>query len=151
MRTVRKVRREDIPELAEIEIRSLGPIWDKEDIGFNRERLEQYLSEFFSMDRMILIEDEDEILGFLHSRSYEGPVTGKKIRDILTITIHPDHYGEGLGKELMEYEREDAKKSNVDMLKLEVLSSNQRAVDFYKKQGFVEKKKIMTDEISKHN
>ncbi|MFW5927796.1 MAG: GNAT family N-acetyltransferase [Thermoplasmatota archaeon] len=149
MRKIRKVEEGDIQKVVDIELESLGPLYDSEDINFERGRLKKYLREFMSMDRMILIEDEDEILGFLHSRSYDDVVSGKKIREILTITIHPEYFGEGLGKELMEYERKDAKKSNCDVLKLEVLSSNERAIEFYEERGFDEKKKIMTDEISK--
>lgn len=149
MRSIRKVEEGDIPRVVDIELESLGPVYDDEDIDFERNRLKKYLKEFIDMDRMILIEDNDEILAFLHSRSYDDVVSSKKIREILTITIHPDHFGEGLGKELMEYERKDAKKSNYDVLKLEVLSSNERAIEFYEEQGFDEKKKIMTDELSK--
>ena len=149
MSRIRKVKEKDISDILDIELRSLGGMWKKENIDFDKERLLKYLREFFDIDRMILIEDEGDILGFLHSRTYEDTVSGKKIRDILTITIHPDHYGEGLGRELMEYERKDAKESKIDILKLEVLSSNERAIEFYKKQGFDEKKKIMTEEISK--
>ena len=149
MRRIRKVEEGDIPRVVDIELESLGPVYEDEDIDFERNRLKKYLKEFIDMDRMILIEDNDEILAFLHSRSYDDVVSSKKIREILTITIHPNHFGEGLGKELMEYERKDAKKSNYDVLKLEVLSSNDRAIEFYEEQGFDEKKKIMTDELSK--
>lgn len=149
MRSIRKVEEGDIPRVVDIELESLGPVYDVEDIDFERNRLKKYLKEFIDMDSMILIEDNDEILAFLHSRSYDDVVSSKKIREILTINIHPDHFGEGLVKELVEYERKDAKKSNYDVLKLEVLSSNERAIEFYEEQGFDEKKKIMTEKISK--
>ncbi len=151
MREIREVEKEDILDIVDIEINSLTPVYEDESIELEKERLIKYLKKFFEKDRMILVEDEERVLGFLHSRCYHDSISDKKIREILTITIHPDHYGEGLGKELMEFEREDAKSSNVDILKLEVLSSNDRAIDFYKKQGFDEKKKIMTDEVSREN
>jgi len=151
MREIREVEKEDILDIVDIEINSLTLVYEDESIELEKERMIKYLKKFFEKDRMILVEDEERVLGFLHSRSYQDSISDKKIREILTITIHPDHYGEDLGKELMEFEREDAKSSNVDILKLEVLSSNDRAIDFYKKQGFDEKKKIMTDEISREN
>lgn len=149
MRTIRVVDEEDISSVVDIEKRSLSPVYEEEDIDYEKDRLKNYFKEFLERDRMILIEDEDEVLGFLHSRSYEDPISGQKIRDILTITLHLDHFGEGLGKELMSYERKDARNKGIDIMKLEVLSSNERAIEFYKKQGFDEKKKIMTDKISK--
>ncbi len=149
MRKIKEVKKEDISLMVDIEIDSLGPIYEEEDIKYEKDRLKNYLEETLKEDRMIVIEEENEVLGFLHSRCYKDNISSKKIRDILTITIHPDHFGEGLGKELMEYERKDAKESNVDILKLEVLSSNQRAIEFYEKQGFDEKKKVMTEKISK--
>ncbi|MFW6176172.1 MAG: GNAT family N-acetyltransferase, partial [Thermoplasmatota archaeon] len=97
MRKIRKVEEGDIQKVVDIELESLGPLYDSEDINFERGRLKKYLREFMSMDRMIMIEDEDEILGFLHSRSYDDVVSRKKVREILTITIHPEYFGEGLG------------------------------------------------------
>jgi len=65
----------------------------------------------------------------------------------LTLAIHPDHFGEGIGSALMKNEKEDALKNGVDIIRLEVLSENNRAVDFYDKQGFSEKKKILIKKL----
>lgn len=84
------------------------------------------------------------MLGFLHSTTFKDVVSSDKVREILTIVIHPDYFGQGIGKELMENERLDAKEGDVDIMKLEALSENERALNFYKNQGFSEKKKVMT-------
>lgn len=146
---IREAEKEDLDDIVSLEIASLGPVWTENEVEYDEGEVRAFIQGAFDQDRMIVSEDDGDILGFLHSRSFEDIVTGKLIREILTLTIHPDHFGEGVGGELTEYEMEDAAEKDVDVLKLEVLSSNERAIKFYQKEGFSEKKKVMIMEPGK--
>lgn len=141
---IREAVKEDLEDVVSLEVSSLGPIWEEDDIDYDEDLLKTFLRKAFEKDRMVISERGGEVLAFLHSRTFEDAVTGMVVREILTLTIHPDHFGEGLGGSLVEYERRDAAEKGVDLVKLEVLSSNERAVKFYQKKGFSEKKKVMT-------
>jgi len=143
---IREAVKGDLDEVVSLEIASLGPVWTENEVDYDEGQVRDFVEKALDHDRMIVYDDAGDILGFLHSRSFEDIVTGKLIREILTLTIHPDHFGEGIGGKLIEYEREDAAERGVDVVKLEVLSSNERAIKFYQKEGFSEKKKVMTME-----
>ncbi len=146
---IRKVEVEDIEAVLELKRGSMGPVWEDAGISYDDESLRKFLQDRFVNDRMIVAVDDDDgrLVGFLHSTTFEGVVSSKKIREIFTLAVHPDHFGEGIGKELMENERKNAKAEGVDIVRLEVLSENKRAIDFYDKQDFTEKKKILIKKL----
>ncbi len=149
MTQIREAKKGDLDDIVSLEISSLGPIWTEDDVEYDEGCVRAFIEEAFDQERMVVFDDDGDILGFLHSRSFEDVVTGKLIREILTLTINPAHFGEGIGGKLIEYEREDAAQKGVDVVKLEVLSSNERAMQFYQKEGFSEKKKVMIMEPDK--
>ncbi len=148
---LRRIKGEDIPKIVELKKTSMGPVWDDAGISYDERSLKKFLQHRIVNDRMIGAFDEEEgeerILGFLHSTTFQDVVSSDKVREILTVVIHPDHFGQGIGEELMEKERLDAKEDGVDIMKLETLSENERALEFYEKQEFHEKKKVMTREL----
>lgn len=149
---IRRIKRDDIPKVVELKKSSMGPVWDEADISYDERSLRKFLQHRIVNDRMIAAftdenEEGEKILGFLHSTTFKDVVSSNKVREILTIVIHPDHFGQGIARELMENERMDAKEDEVDIMKLETLSENERALEFYKKQEFEEKKKVMTREL----
>ncbi len=149
---IRRADTEDIDAILELKKKSMGPVWNEAGISYDDKSLKKFLQDRFMNDKITLAvkpvsQNEETLIGFLHSTTYEGVVTSKKIRDILTLAIHPDHFGEGIGSALMKNEKEDALKNGVDIIRLEVLSENNRAVDFYDKQGFSEKKKILIKKL----
>ena len=56
---------------------------------------------------------------------------------ICQIAVHPDIQHSGVGSEMMEEVKKDAKAKKVNTLTLEVRESNTKAINFYKKHGFV--------------
>lgn len=143
----REASEEDLPGIIELEIESMGAVWDEEDIEYNKQTLEEFITQRLGHDRMIVIEDGGEIIGYLHSITYQDVVSDQLVREIAAITIHPEHFGEGLGGELIERERKNAADDGVDIMKLEVISANERAVKFYERHGFKELKKVMTRDV----
>ncbi len=146
--SIRKARLEDVPILTDIEMKSLGPIWKKEKIDYKKDYLFEHIEQGVLENNIVIIERRDSILAFSYSIIYEDVVTGAIVKEISTLAVHPDHLGEGLGSLLLEQEERDAIEKKVNIIKLEVLSRNKRALRFYEKDGFVEKKKIMVKKLS---
>ncbi len=121
----------------------MGPLWDREYIEYDANSLFEFIEERFDSDRLWVAEEDGNILGFLHSTTYLDAISSTKICEVFTVIVHPEHFGEGIGAALMEYERAAAAEDGVELLKLEVLSNNRRAMNFYDKMGFREKKKVM--------
>lgn len=85
---------------------------------------------------------------------YEGQIVGhalleplplKSISHVgqLSIGVHNGWQEKGIGKKLMQYLIDWAKKSkNIEKIELNVLASNERAIGLYKKLGFVEEGRL---------
>ena len=57
---------------------------------------------------------------------------------ILNVCVSPEHQGEGLGKILIEYLLDSARRMSADIVLLEVRPSNKKAVSLYHDMGFCE-------------
>lgn len=78
-----------------------------------------------------IIYDDDIPIGYFRTSN----LTKESI--YIGCDIHKDHRGKGIGyKAYLEFMPFIAKKHNLKKLKLEVLSSNERAFNLYKKLGF---------------
>ncbi|MFO8110049.1 MAG: GNAT family N-acetyltransferase [Thermoplasmata archaeon] len=149
-RMIREAGEEDIPEISELELMSLEPVWEREDIVPDRGSLKKFLVNGMEQGhRLVVMEDGGYISGFLHSVGYRDVITNDDIREIISLVVHPEHFGEGIGGELIENERLFCRSQGVALLKLEVLSSNQRGISFYRKHGFREIKKVMIRDVEK--
>jgi GNAT superfamily N-acetyltransferase len=69
-------------------------------------------------DHMILAFEDKKIVGFLWSQIVEGK-SGKTIDRVKMLLIHPERLGRGIAGQLMEEEREHAKKIGADVLNIE--------------------------------
>ncbi len=148
---IRRAKKEDISEIVQLEIAGMGPIWERERIDHDAGSLREFIDKHFGEDRCWVAEEDGTILGFLHSTTYQDAISSTKICEIYTVVVHPEHFGEGIGAGLIEQERIAAAKDGTNMLKLEVLSGNQRAMKFYSKQGFRERKKILVSQFNDKN
>lgn len=84
---------------------------------------------------MILAMDGEKIVGLLTI----FPLTRKRLahRGDLGITVRQSYWRQGIGKNLMVQALEAAKAApNLEMVYLEVLETNQKAIDLYEKMGF---------------
>ncbi len=145
---IRRARKEDIPDIVQLEIASMAPIWEREKIEYGSDNLYEFLENHFHKDRLWIAEEDGTLLGFVHSHTYQDAISNSKICEVFTMVVHPEHFGEGIGAKLMEHERSAAAEDGVNLLKLEVLSRNQRAMKFYDKMGFRERKKIMVSKMN---
>jgi len=78
----------------------------------------------------IVAETDGEIVGFTH-----GVVTEDE-GDVLRLSVHPDHQGEGVGTALHERLREDLQDFNMERMRAIDLASNEGGQQFYEEQGF---------------
>lgn len=63
----------------------------------------------------------------------------------INIAVHPDFQGSGVGVRLITEVKELARQQGVRKLSLRVLSSNERAISFYKRCGFVEQGRLVEE------
>jgi [ribosomal protein S18]-alanine N-acetyltransferase len=64
--------------------------------------------------------------------------TGGPDADVLTLAVHPDHWGHGVGTALLTALIDEAVKRSCDRVFLEVREDNPRARDLYRRHGFAE-------------
>ncbi|ELY65835.1 GNAT family N-acetyltransferase [Natrinema versiforme] len=73
---------------------------------------------------------DDEIVGFTHG------VVSEDEGDVLRMSVHPDHQGEGIGTALYERLREDLRDFNMERMRAIDLASNDGGREFYEEHGF---------------
>lgn len=80
-----------------------------------------------------------EIIAEIHSYTW-GIAKFSHVTSELTIAVAPDFQGQGVGKAIFVQLLETVEQTRPDILRVELAAqeSNQRAIAFYKKIGFVE-------------
>jgi len=78
------------------------------------------------------------IVGEIHGYSL-GPRVFAHVLGELTIAVHPDAQGMGVGKAMFTEFMRTVVKDRADILRVELIAreSNKKAIEFYKKLGFV--------------
>lgn len=99
------------------------------------------LNELAQVDNIFLIvEEKNKSIGYaqLIVNSKEEFLKGKSPLEIRRIYASREYIGKGVGKELMNASLTEAQKRGCDCVWLGVWEKNPRAIDFYKKWGFIE-------------
>ncbi|WP_222915923.1 GNAT family N-acetyltransferase [Natrinema sp. SYSU A 869] len=78
----------------------------------------------------LVAERDGEIVGFTHG------VVAEDEGDVLRMSVHPDHQGEGIGTALYEHLREDLQDFNMERMRAIDLASNDGGREFYEGHGF---------------
>lgn len=119
---IRAMRKEDIPEVSEIENLSFPSPWSS--------------NMFFS-------ELEKESFAFYHVLEYRDRLVGyggywriKNEAHLVTFAIHPSFRRMDLGTKLLEHLLKNAQDQSLDTITLEVRDSNLAAQRFYERFGF---------------
>jgi len=111
--------------------------WAYVNEAFQEAKIEEELNEPGSL--YILAYVNDELAGYARIRQsseVNEKFPGKKTIELQRIYAGQKFIGKGVGKALMNYCLEQAKKQNAEILWLGVWEHNQRAQQFYKKLGF---------------
>ena len=111
---------------------------------------EQYVEHFMvcAAERGIelIIQDtlaDGKIVAEIHCRKPEPKVFGHVLGD-LTIAVHPDYQGQGLGRKLFQALLDMVREERRDVLRVELIvrESNGRAIEMYEKLGFVKEGRL---------
>ncbi|MDQ1914067.1 GNAT family N-acetyltransferase [Paenibacillus sp. GD4] len=105
--------------------------------AFNSKQLEKELSN--SSSEFFFIYYKEELAGYLkiNWNDAQSEQMGDESLEIERIYIRHNYQRKGLGKYLINKAREIATKENKKMIWLGVWEKNEKAIDFYEKEGFV--------------
>ena len=120
---IRKMQEGDLNSVLEIESLSFHDPWNKEAMLY--ELHENPFSYYW------VIETEEKVIGFI------GLWITFDSAQITNIAIHPDYRHQGYGQLLMNQAISEAQKKYAEYLTLEVRVSNENAIRFYEKNGFM--------------
>ncbi len=119
---IRRMRKEDIPEVSQIERLSFPSPWSSNifSVELEKEKFAFYY----------LLEYQNRLV------AYGGYWKIKNEAHLVTLAVNPSFQRKGLGSRLLEYLLKEIQKQSLDTITLEVRSSNLIAQKFYKKFGF---------------
>lgn len=118
---IRNIEKTDIPYLVALEEELL-----KETVG--EEMLASELHNKFA--RFFVATFNDMVIGYLSCWMVEDTV------DIINVVIDKNYQHHGFGQALFSQMEEEAKINNCNNIMLEVKENNNRAINFYLKQGY---------------
>ena len=103
-----------------------------------------YVEEFVrkSVENGIIVAARDnnsgEVIGEIHAYAI-GPKVFSHVLGELTIAVHPERQGIGIGKAIFTEFMRRVKEDRPDILRVELIAreSNRKAIEFYKKLGFL--------------
>lgn len=96
----------------------------------------EYLESCPPGSQMIAVQGE-RICGYVGFSCPQTKAVSQHVYDI-HIAVHPDYHRQGIGGRLLDALCEHARSRSIRKLTLRVLSTNEEAVRFYDKYGFVE-------------
>ena len=145
---VRKVVLDDINQLQEI---GRETFYETFSAGNTEENMKKYLEEGFSIEKLTreindinseiyFAELDNKVIGYLKLNFGESQTELKnsKALEIERIYVSKDFHGKRVGQLLYEKAMQVANDRKVDNVWLGVWEENPRAINFYKKNGFVE-------------
>lgn len=120
--TIRKMQKDDIEEVYQIECLSFSAPWTKESLYYE---LEQNL-----FAKYVVVELDEQVIG------YCGLWVIMDDAQITNIAVHPDFRGRKIGDALLRFAMQLSREMKAKRLSLEVRVSNHIAQSLYKKLGF---------------
>lgn len=81
---------------------------------------------------IFLVAEADEPVGFVEV----GPIDEPGVWSVYRLYVHPDHFEEGFGTELLRAVESRLRDTDAKRLRLTVMADNERAVGFYEARGF---------------
>lgn len=146
--TIEKVTLKEIDRLQKIGRQTFFETFSAENTG---ENMKKYLEEVFSIEKLTaelnntnsefyFAELGNNIIGYLKLNSGESQTELKddNALEIERIYVLKEFYGKNVGQLLYEKAMQIARQKNAGYVWLGVWEKNPRAINFYKKNGFVE-------------
>lgn len=145
---VRFATLDDVEDLAEVHVRSwqeayAGILPDSYLRGLNRSARVRWWSRFIANGAEVHVSEVDRVVGFCTAGDSDDEGWG----EIFAIYVHPDHWGEGHGHELLRAGETRLAALGHEKALLWVLEANERGRRFYERQGWTVGKPIRVEEI----
>lgn len=138
---IRLSKKEDFKELIAIDHRIWNSVTTPAKIVW--ESVDEYSKRNPEKSQIVAIVD-GEVAGYLGFHHPTPLVTNQHVLE-LDIGIDQRFQGKGIGLQLVEKGKEVAKAKGIRKLALRVLATNNSAVQFYKKCGFVEQGRLINE------
>lgn len=116
-------------------------------------RSDEYLTSIIDNDMMSLLvaEVDGKIVGVAKADILESPdiplFVNRRWMDINTIVVDDQYRGKGVGKRLLDTLYAWARSEDVHEVELTVFAFNEAAIEFYKKNGYVNKSYKMSTKL----
>lgn len=112
---IRELDKDDVPQV----LKFYGQVLvQDENLEAKTVKFENDIAYAMEEDHMLLAFEDKKIVGFLWARIVEDK-SGKTIDQVKMLLIHPERLGRGIAGQLMEEEREHAKKVGAAVLSIE--------------------------------
>lgn len=139
---------DDAPDLADVHVASwqtayAGILPETYLIDLDREARARWWRRHIEEGAGVLVSGSKRVVGFCSF----GPADDEGWGEIFAIYVHPDHWDEGHGHELLEAGEAALREQDHDRVLLWVLEANERARRFYERQGWVVGTPIRVEEI----
>lgn len=135
---IRAAVSQDADRLAEVHVSSWqrayrGTFPDRFLENLDPDRRKKFFRERIGSGEVVLVaESEGEIVAFC----WPAPSSEDGCGEILSIYAHPDHWGRGHGRALLEAAENHLRDQGFERALLWVLDTNHRAREFYERQGW---------------
>lgn len=137
---IRKVKYEDIEQIVDINIKEWKKVYKgiiDDDIlnNLNREEKIKKWRKHYNIGNVIVAEENGTILGYCRyddNAIYENTDIDS---EIIAIYVDCDKLGNGIGRKLIEYVKNDLKNKDKTKMVIWCLEKNQNARKFYEKMG----------------
>lgn len=97
---------------------------------------------------ILVAEQDDNVIGYLTSEFMDTPWFQKRLGcEIREMGIDESYQSKGIGTELISVLKTECRNRKVENIKVDVLTVNPRAIDFYRRFGFYELSCKMTLEL----
>lgn len=130
---------EDCPAIAQLyrEVAAIEGGLARTADEISDEYVENFVSKSIKSGIIIIARKDEMIIGEIHGYALEPKVFAHLLGE-LTIAVHPDFQGFGVGKAIFTDFMRQVKKDRPDILRVELIAreSNQKAIEFYQKLGF---------------
>ncbi|HZG75715.1 MAG TPA: GNAT family N-acetyltransferase [Paenibacillus sp.] len=137
---IRRSRAEDIPALTALHNR----VWNEDNSPHVAPMTEEEYAERHPVGGELVATVGGALAGFIVFRNASRMESHAHVAE-LAIAVDPEFQGLGIGRRLVEAACVEAKAQGKRKLSLRVMSSNEKAIAFYKKLGFQEQGRLVEE------
>lgn len=131
---IRPLEEKDFPALLEIE----NSIWTNENspVLHYYHSVDEYKEKADGRNIVVAVADAS-VLGFIDIH-HPTPLLSHTKQWMFSIGVHPASQSLGIGHQLLAYIKKTAGEKGIHKISLRVLGSNTKAIQFYRKNGFIQ-------------